>query len=99
MFQTTVKQLADTFKDRTAYPEGSELKVTYKKIPDSKLYKVDYRLVVGDTELIKGGWEEETKANANKMICEDIVYPLLSRGHYLLHNYINSLKAENGEGD
>ena len=97
MFQITVKQLADVFQDRTQYPEGSELNVSYKKVPETALYKVDYKLVVGDTELIRGGWENITKADANKMICEDIIHPLLSRGHYLLHSYVNQTKADNGE--
>lgn len=96
MFQLTVKQLADTFQDRTQYPEGSELKVSYKKVPETKLFNVDYKLVVGETELIKGGWEAITKSDANKMICEDVVYPLLSRGHFLLHDYVKHVQA-NGE--
>ena len=94
MIQLTVKQLQELFLDRTLYPEGSELKVQYvKNEKSSTLYKVDYQLVVGDTELIIGGFEDITKIDANKNICEDIIMPLLSRGHFLLHNYVAQQKA------
>lgn len=107
MIQLTVKQFADIFKDRSQYPEGSELKVSYKKLESEEelkdpLYKVDYKLVVGDVVLIKGGWDEVTKREANRMMLEDMVYPLLSRGHYLLHNFIltEAEKAiDNGKAD
>jgi hypothetical protein len=107
MIQLTVKQFADIFKDRSQYPEGSELKVSYKKIEAKEklkepLYKVDYKLIVGDVVLIKGGWDEVTKREANRMMLEDMVYPLISRGHYLLHQFIQTeaeKTIENGEGD
>ncbi len=90
MIQLSVADLKEHFQDRTLYPEGSALEVSYGKTEEKGLYKVDYRLVVGPDELIVGGWESISKADANDHICEDIVYPLLSRGHFLLHHTVKN---------
>jgi hypothetical protein len=90
MIQLSVSDLKEHFKDRTLYPEGSSLEVSYVKTEKKGLFKVDYQLLVGSDELIVGGWESISKADANKNICEDIVYPLLSRGHFLLHHTVKN---------
>jgi hypothetical protein len=87
MVQITVEDLKKLFLDRTLFCDGSELIVKYEKAGKG-LFNVHYRLVVGDSDLIVGGWDNITKIDANKNICEDIVHPLISRGHFLLHNAV-----------
>lgn len=88
MIQFTIAELKELFANRTLFPEGSQLKVSYKKTGNASKFNVDYRLIVGDLDLIVGGWQNITKVEANKNICTDILLPLISRGHFLLTHIV-----------